>query len=101
MHGFQGDVILVKIDSVPLGKKVEKKQRGFVLAEGEATGHAHCVLDEINLVEKDGTLYIGANEDFTITHEEHHQVTVPAGNYEVRIAKEYDHFAEEARNVAD
>lgn len=100
-YGFQGDVILVKINNIPDGKKVEKKSRGFILAEGEMTGHAHTVMDDINLIEKDGVLYICAANEFTVTHEEHNPITVPAGNYEVRIAKEYDHFAEEAKRVAD
>jgi hypothetical protein len=51
----QGDVLLTKIDSLPLGNKVERKERGYILAEGEATGHAHVIEEEIEMVEKDGT----------------------------------------------
>ena len=101
-HGFHGDVILVS-GTIPQGvKPVKRKSRGFVLAEGEVTGHAHVVEQEIALFEdENGTLWIDAKEPFEITHEEHNKVEIPSGTYEVRIAKEYDHFAEEARRVAD
>lgn len=101
-HGFQGDVILVA-GKIPVNcKAVSKTDRGFILAKGETTGHAHVVVDDIGLFEdSNGTLWINAPEEFTIQHEEHNAVQVPAGTYEVRIAKEYDHFAEEARKVMD
>ena len=55
----------------------------------------------IYFVDDNGTLWIDAKEAFSVTHEEHKPVAVPCGTYEVRIAKEYDHFSEEARSVAD
>ena len=101
-HGFQGDVILVKVDSIPKNCKISKRtHRGYVLAEGEVTGHAHTVAEEIKLMTESNKTFIHAETDFEITHEEHDAVTVPAGDYEVRIANEYDHFAEEAKKVAD
>jgi hypothetical protein len=44
----QGDVLFVPVDEIPKGvKAVERDTRGrIVLAEGESTGHAHCVLDD-------------------------------------------------------
>jgi hypothetical protein len=97
----QGDVLLKSIESLPKGKKVSRKARGYVLADGEVTGHAHVIEDEIILIEKDGTLFIGCKTDVTVKHEEHGQIKIPAGNYEVGIVQEYDHFAEEARKVQD
>lgn len=98
----QGDVIIKKVDVDFTGmKKVAKGARGFVLAEGEATGHAHRVEDDIELFEKDGTLYIGSKEDFTVEHEEHGAITVEKGTYEIKPVQEYDHFLEEARAVMD
>jgi hypothetical protein len=97
----QGDVILTKIDSIPKGKKIERKERGYVLADGETTGHAHVIEDEIEMVEKDGVLYIGCKTDVIIKHEEHKHITIPAGNYQIGIVAEYDHFLEEARKVMD
>jgi hypothetical protein len=97
----QGDVVLTRIDSIPQGKKVERKERGYVLAEGESSGHAHTIEEEIEMVEKDGVLYIGCKGDTVIKHEEHKHVTLPAGNYQISIVREYDHFLEEARKVQD
>lgn len=97
-----GDVLIKKASKIPeAGKKVEKTGKGYILAEGEVTGHYHAVQDEIQLIEKDGVLYIKASDKFTITHEEHKPITIPAGDYEVGRVSEYDHFSEEARKVAD
>lgn len=99
----QGDVLIKRISKSDLKdmKKVSKGIRGFVLAEGEATGHAHVVKDGIELFEKEGTLFINSEDKFTITHEEHKPITVEKGAYEIGIVQEYNHFAEETKNVAD
>ena len=98
----QGDVLLKSIDSIPEGaKKVERKARGYVLAEGENTGHAHVIEDEIVMVEKDGVLYMGLKGDTIVKHEEHGHITIPAGNYQIGIVREYDHFLEESKSVRD
>lgn len=95
----QGDVILETVKTIPRNLK---KHDG-VIAEGETTGHAHRVdLSGVDVfVADDGTLYCQAQKAFVITHEEHKIITLPKGNYKVRRVLEYDHFAEEARAVAD
>jgi len=101
-YGFQGDVILVKIDVIPQGKKIERKEGKIVLAEGESTGHKHVITDDgAELYEKDGKLYLSVEKEVTLTHEEHNAVKIKEGKYEVRRAKEYDHFLEESRKVRD
>ena len=100
----QGDVIIERIEELPAGvKATQAKPRGFVLAEGEHTGHAHVIdrLAGIEFVEKDGLFYIKNDKPATVTHEEHKPITFPAGLWRVRGVKEYDHFAEEARKVQD
>lgn len=97
----QGDVLIRSVSTIPFGRLVERRERGYVLAEGEATGHAHTIEEEIRMVEAGGILYIGCATDVIVKHEEHDAITVPAGNYQIGIVQEYDHFAEEARNVAD
>ena len=81
--------------------KKEKDKRGFVLAEGEHTGNYHTIEDDVELFEKNGTLYIKAVDTFTVKHQEHNPITVPPGEYEVKIALEYDHFLEESKKVQD
>ncbi len=97
----QGDVLLVTHE-IPEG--VRRAMR-TILAEGEATGHAHRLADATDglLYEADdGTLYLRVGPGgATITHEEHRPITVPEGEYRVGRVQEYDHFAEEARHVRD
>ena len=105
MSGYyqQGDVLIEPFDIPKDAKKVEAKPRGFVLAEGEVTGHAHVIdrVADIEFVEKDGLFYIKNKKAVTVRHEEHKPITIPAGTWRVRGVKEYDHFAEEARRVID
>jgi len=102
----QGDVLLREISELPKNlKKKEPGKRGVVLAEGEVTGHAHCIADVKNaeyFEGGDGKIYLSVrNTPVTLTHEEHGHQTVPVGNYEVGIVQEYDYDEEAARSVAD
>ena len=102
MFGFQGDVILVKVESTPKGVKINRGSRGLVLAEGEITGHAHTITDDgCELINANGKTYLSVEKEVTLNHEEHNAVKIPPGKYEVRIAREYDHFEEETRKVID
>lgn len=92
----QGDVILVPVDGVR-----GKKHTDNILAHGEATGHAHRLQSGTVYVDTDGTMTLECDEQTTVTHEEHGSVTLAPGAWEVRRVREYDHFAEEARVVAD
>jgi hypothetical protein len=100
----QGDLLLKQVRA-PKGlkkaKRVERENGRFILARGEVTGHAHVVENDVELFEVDGTLYCRAKEAFEVKHEEHKTVKVPPGTFEVQRVKEYDHFAEEARQVRD
>lgn len=98
----QGDVLFIRVEKAKGNPVARDPQRGVVFAEGEATGHAHATLDEGVALLRDGeTLYASADEPFVVVHEEHGAVEVPAGDFEVRRVKEWDHFAAEARRVAD
>jgi hypothetical protein len=108
----QGDVVLKSVISIPEGvkKMVKKNQSGHVLAEGEVTGHAHIMDDTTTeLYEKDGKLFISVSKTTDLKHlkgntglqADHNPVTVPTGDYEVRIVQEFDPFAEEVRKVQD
>ncbi len=100
----QGDVIIEPVESLPdNGTAVPPKPRGYVLAEGEVTGHAHVIdrVADLEFVEKDGMFYLCNKKPVTVRHEEHKPITLPAGTWRVRGVREYDHFAEEARRVID
>jgi hypothetical protein len=101
----QGDVFLIKVDAIPDGAKPAKKDaRGVVLAEGEATGHHHRIGPKFRTAKlmqhAEGTfLRVTGGAPVDLTHEEHSPVTIPPGDYRVRIQREYTPDA--VRQVVD
>ena len=102
----QGDVLLDVVNdmTMPEGKDIASKSGRFILAEGKTTGHAHA-LDAVGGIQmregKDGNVYLKLDKQAILKHEEHGHITLPPGVYKVRKVQEYDHAAEEARDVAD
>jgi len=94
----QGDVILKRCSGVK-GKKLNH----LVLAEGEHTGHKHQIIEgDAEIYDDNGTFYLRVvSEQAILAHEEHAHQVIEQGDYQIGIVQEYDHFAEEARNVAD
>jgi hypothetical protein len=99
----QGDVIIRRIKGIPEGaKRVSRTTRGFVLAEGEATGHAHVIDDDIELYEMNGSLFIKAGRPVRVRHEEHDLIDLSRGTYTIGFVREYDHFdAAMTRRIKD
>src|SRR4051812_2503449 len=97
-HGLlrQGDVLLVPVKAVP--KQVEPVRRDdgrVVLAEGEATGHAHTLQGsavELVRAQRSRRLYLVVEGDVpaALVHEEHDPIAVAPGLYEVRRQREYE-----------
>jgi hypothetical protein len=76
-----------------------------VLAEGEATGHAHRVRPsrgaKAHLLELGDRLFLRVlNGDATVVHEEHRPITLPPGEYEVGRVHVFDYDAFEGRVVS-
>lgn len=92
----QGDVILLPVEQTE-GQTLSH----LTLAEGEVTEHKHRISDgQAELSEQDGTLYLRVFSDVaTLTHEEHKAISIPQGNWMVRIQREYE--PEGWRYVAD
>ena len=109
----QGDVLIIPA-KIPAGVRTE---RGRILAYGEVTGHCHRLTDASDglLIEVDGVLYLKVGPGgVDLAHEEHTTFEAQAGRridyapdhptdneYRVGRVREYDHFAEEARQVQD
>lgn len=91
-----GDVLISKTDQIK-GKKLNH----LTLAEGEVTGHAHRITEgDAELYEHEGTLFLKVvSEKALLTHEEHHPIELPKGDYEIKIQREYE--PEGWRYVAD
>lgn len=100
----QGDVFLVKIDKVPTKAKASKPQyKGWVLAEGEATGHAHRIEEKesAELFTEGDKMFLHVHRITHLTHEEHKPIALDPGVYEVGRIREWDQFDQEARRVQD
>lgn len=79
-----------------------KKIKNNVLAEGEVTGHAHRAVGKgVIVYQSTHGRDIEAPSGATITHEEHHHITIPAGDYETGIVREQDHFAQDIKQITD
>lgn len=86
----QGDVLLIPIETkLP---NLNHKLPHLTLAEGEVTGHRHRISDgQAELFERDGTLYLKVlSSKATLSHEEHQSVSLPQGNWMVRLQREYE-----------
>lgn len=98
----QGDVFITRVQKIPADAKAAARDSGrIVLAYGEATGHAHAVLDEdVRLLATGDRRFLEVGDKgATVKHEEHAPVSLPPGKYEVIRQREYS--PEEIRNVAD
>jgi len=81
--------------------KQRTKLEHLVLAEGEHTGHRHVASTGVLFAEPDGGMTWESGPRGTVTHEEHAPVQAPARENTVERVLEYDHAAEEARQVRD
>jgi hypothetical protein len=98
----QGDVSIIQLASRPAYAGQEKAD--LVLAHGEATGHNHRIIEgEVQLYEsKTGLSYLCVLSEFArVYHEEHEEIILPKGDYEVRHQQEFDWLREQARYVRD
>jgi hypothetical protein len=99
----QGDLLILPVESIPeSAKQVGQRQNRLVLAEGEATGHAHVLTApavEEYVTDTDERFFRIMAANGLVAHDEHETITLPHGDYEVRRQREYT--PEEIRRVAD
>ena len=96
-HFRQGDVLLLAIDPGELPGSARPMPRAggrVVLAEGEATGHAHAIRSAAATLLRDGTAieaprFLRATAAVDLVHEEHATIVLQAGAYRVVIQREY------------
>ena len=91
----QGDVIIIPVEAFPTNTTEVLRDGGrIILAAGEVTGHHHAIASEGAALlaapnTDDRFLRIMDASGVTLTHEEHAPIVLPAGNYVVRIQREY------------
>jgi len=103
----QGDVLIKGVTEIP---KELTKIKGTALQYGEHTGHAHRLENEDHELfanpddidrNGNGRKFLRLLKPTNLSHEEHDTITLPPGDYEVTIVREYDHFDQIIRDVAD
>jgi hypothetical protein len=87
----QGDVLLVAVPELPDGARPQPRHGRLVLAEGEATGHAHAIetpdAREFRVGDERFVLVRSAAQ---LIHEEHATIDLPPATYRVVIQREYE-----------
>lgn len=97
----QGDVLLKQIESIPSGA-VKIATDKLVLAEGETTGHAHRLVQTgAEMFQLENRMFIKLIEPATLKHEEHKEITLASGVWEVGRVREFDYLSMIARTVQD
>jgi len=105
MKQRQGDVLIIAVNAIPEGlEKVPTDNGRTILAYGEVTGHAHAVIGDVEFLRADmdemsDRFLRVLDEHAEVVHDEHATLTLPAGDYIVRLQREYT--PEALRNVAD
>jgi hypothetical protein len=98
----QGDVILSRLTKLPEGEVKLISKRRCVLAEGEVSGHHHVVQDdEAELIQIGETMLLKLGKSAALTHQEHKEIQLSAGIWEIGIVREYDYFKHMERRVMD
>lgn len=98
----QGDCFLEEVEEIPAdAKPVQPRDGRYVLLDGEATGHHHSVeaCDAMEMLERDGTLYLRVKEEKPLEHQEHNPIPLSPRNYQMTRQREYRD--EEIRYVQD
>lgn len=100
-HYRQGDVLIVKVDSMPPDAvPVEPDGNRVVLAYGEVTGHAHALnAVTTKLFEHAEGRFLVVDKPSALTHEEHAPIDLVPGVY--RIVRQREYSPREVRFVAD
>lgn len=113
----QGDVLLIERDVTPNASP--KRYAQMTVAFGEATGHHHTLypntkrggepetLEAVapaSYIEEflyDGKRFVRLDTDWLLRHQEHRELRIEPGTYEIIIEREYDPIEETRKRVID
>ena len=111
--GNQGEVRIDRIEAMPDGaqtKKMERSPKGYIISHSES-GHHHLLDGDVEVLERTDNVPTGMRMLYAIVKEPgrlyqdaatpHQPIDLDPGIYEMRVKREYDPFAEQARQVAD
>lgn len=87
----QGDVLITSTNKKARWLSNVPRENGkLILAYGEATGHAHAILDEnaeLQRVTSDRSILTVMERPVTLSHEEHGSIQIEPGTYEVQMQR--------------
>ena len=92
----QGELLFRKVNKAK-GKLLDHK----IIAEGEKTGNRHEVVGNGELYEENGMLYLHCDAPCEIVHPDHKPLTLPQGDFEIIIQREYEISESRYRKVVD
>jgi hypothetical protein len=97
----QGDISIITAAKLP--GRMRRGKGEPILARGELTGHAHRIVQsQVQLYQLGVLLYLRVLSNFAkLYHEEHEDVVLPKGDYEIRRQREFDWVSQGVRNVTD
>jgi hypothetical protein len=113
-HYRQGDVLIERIAEIPLTAVKQGQSTRIILAHGEVTGHHHALetADPADWWKEQentpahqepgtlvGVLFVSLPAGGVVTHQEHSEIKLPAGDY--RITRQREYSPDAVRNVAD
>lgn len=103
---WHGDVILESIDAIPEGAVEVPRENGcIVVARGESDNVHVIEAETATMLTLENEFFLRVTDEVVVTHEgpssHHGRGPIVPGLYKVSGVQEYDHFAEEARRVAD
>ncbi len=100
-----GDILFEQVEAIPEmhNPRTTDDEKNGIVQRGESTGHAHVIEDMtgVEIFSDWRDRFLKAEQAFTIRHEEHKPLKLPAGNYRIRIAREFDYLRQAARMVVD
>lgn len=110
--GAQGEITIIKLDVLPEDmetKPAERTAKGWIVSHSESGNHH--ILTGGTVMERTDELPEGMRKLYALLDEPasliqdasvpHEGYNLEPGAYEFRISREYDPFAEQARQVAD
>jgi hypothetical protein len=108
----QGEISIRRVDAIPTNVKPLAPELGKYIIGHSETGHHHIMtldrkqaFEAINAPEGMRILYANLEAAGELVHERghdtHETISFDPGIYEFRLGREYDPYAELARQVAD
>lgn len=98
-QNFQGDVSIIKIEKAEKELHFKPLQNGFIVAEGEVSGHHHRLVADresvVEIAQDENGFYLNVKSGLAkLNHESHATQTIEQGLYFIGKQWEYDEVSE-------